>query len=64
MQAAPAFDCTSCNRRLGKLSGHFLLGEDPVTISCVHCVNRDRGWNQVVAHGTRAGIASRLGLWP
>lgn len=77
MKSAPAFDCTGCGRRIGKTATHYLL-EDGARVVCVRCLTRaaharlfadcpDK-WHDLLdhagCHGSRAGIAAHLGLWP
>jgi hypothetical protein len=76
MKAAPVFDCSGCRRRIGKTATHYLL--DTGQIVSVRCLTRKvhavlypdcpRRWHDLLdhttAHGTRAGIAHVLGLWP
>ncbi len=76
MKPAPAFDCASCGRRIGKTATHHLIGGSGVV--CSRCLTRPaharlfpdcpHRWHDVYDHqcspGTRAGIAAHLGLWP
>jgi hypothetical protein len=74
---APALDCTTCHRRIGRTRAHYLLAGDRV--ACTRCVETPGlhgqvypdcplPWHDLLDHldstGTRAGIAARLGLWP
>jgi hypothetical protein len=62
MRPAPAFDCASCGRRIGKTSGHNLVSG---AVWCSRCLNRHAAYAQATDVGsTRAGIAYKLGLWP
>jgi hypothetical protein len=65
MKPAPAFDCADCRRRIGKMRTHWIMlgGE----VICIHCHESRYARTRIdehLAHGTRAGIAARLGLWP
>lgn len=76
MTTAPAFDCRTCTRRIGRTT-HYLLADGRVV--CRRCAESrpmhataypdcpDR-WHDLLDHlrcvGTRAGIAAHLGLWP
>ncbi len=75
--AAPAFDCASCGRRIGKRAGHNLTDDSRVV--CCRCLDRNAharmypgcevSWHDMHDHlrhvvGTRAGIAAVLGMWP
>jgi hypothetical protein len=59
--AAPAFDCADCGRRISKRSTHYVVAGRG---HCIRCVVRQRLYDDVDHIGTRAGIASVLGLWP
>lgn len=61
MIPAPAFDCHTCGRRIGKTRSHWLIGEH---VWCVRCVERSGVYDDASAHGSRAGIAAVLGIWP
>jgi YozE SAM-like fold len=61
---APQFECSLCERVIGKKRSVVLLKDQRVV--CIGCVNR-RGLaaNGIIdCFGTRAGIAIRLGIWP
>jgi hypothetical protein len=76
VKPAPAFDCASCGRRIGKTATHTLIEGDRVI--CSRCLTRSAHaklfpdcptrWHDPLDHsgscGTRAGIAAHLGLWP
>ena len=75
-KAAPGFDCARCGLPIGKNKTHFLIEGDRVV--CVRCLDKrghtdlfpacphawHDGWDHDMMHGTRAGIAAHLGLWP
>jgi hypothetical protein len=62
MNKAPALDCSSCGRRIGKRGGHYLMKNRQVL--CGRCIDRLDRYDDLDSTGTRAGIAWRLGLWP
>lgn len=62
MESAPPFDCADCGRRIGKTRSHWLMRDGGVW--CGRCVDRKDAYDDVRSHGTRAGVAWRLGLWP
>ena len=62
MKPAPPFDCALCNRHIGKRAPHYLLADRRVI--CIRCLTRNRLWDDYTTHGSRAGIAHTLGLWP
>jgi uncharacterized Ntn-hydrolase superfamily protein len=59
--AAPAFDCADCGRRIGKRAAHYVVAG---RVLCGRCVVRRYLYDDVDHHGTHAGIASVLGMWP
>jgi hypothetical protein len=61
MKAAPAFDCANCGRRIGKAGCHWLINGE--VVMCTRCVDSEDLYDGAV-HGTRAGIAAVLGVWP
>lgn len=64
MKPAPAFNCGMCGRRIGKTATHWKLREILARVICSRCIDKHDLYDKVDAHGTRAGIAAYLGLWP
>jgi hypothetical protein len=65
VKPAPAFDCADCGRRIGKQAVHAVVeGEHPPDprVICSRCYLAGYTWR--VIHGTRAGVAAYLGMWP
>lgn len=61
MKTAPTFDCHGCQLRIGKTRTHWLIGEG---VWCGRCIDRNDLYDAVSMHGTRAGIAWKIGIWP
>lgn len=64
MKPAPAFDCGLCGRRIGKTATHWVLAEVLRRVICSRCVDKNDLYDHIDAHGSRAGIAATLGIWP
>lgn len=64
MNAAPSFNCSLCARRIGKAANHWVLAEVLCRVICTRCMDKHDLYDKYRANGTRAGIASYLGLWP
>lgn len=64
MKPAPPFDCWQCGRRIAKTSTHYLLRGVIGQVCCVRCVDRHDAYDKVASAGSRAAIASLLGVWP
>ena len=62
MKPAPAFDCALCGQRIGTTRTHYVRPDQ--TVVCVGCVDSRKLWDEITRHGTRAGIAAALGMWP
>jgi hypothetical protein len=63
MKPAPPFDCADCGHRIGKMRTHWIMPGDKVI--CIRCHETRYARTRIdehLAHGTRAGIASRPGL--
>lgn len=59
---APQFECSLCGRVIGKKRSVVLLKDRRV--ACPGCLNRRALHGDMECMGTRAGIASHLGIWP
>jgi hypothetical protein len=64
VKPAPAFDCAMCGRRIGRGRTHWVLRELPRRVICSACTDKRDLYGRIGAHGSRAGIAAHLGLWP
>jgi hypothetical protein len=55
---APAFDCSTCGRRIGRKSGHYLLRDVTAdrSVPCVKCL--DPAVQLRARHPSRASPAS------
>jgi hypothetical protein len=65
MKPAPVFGCADCGRLIGKKRSHWLSPGSRVI--CIRCHEDRYGRthrDDHLCHGTRAGIAAHLGLWP
>jgi hypothetical protein len=62
VKPAPVLSCSCCGRRIGKARTHWLIDGDRVI--CAGCLDAYDLYHAIVASGTRASIANRLGLWP
>ena len=59
---APQFDCSLCGRTIGrKRTVGLLKGR---CVACLGCIDRGDLYDDVACMGTRAAIASELGIWP
>lgn len=76
LTAAPEFECASCGRKIAKTKVHYLFDSDVLCGRCVEggqkghasrypdCPERWHDmYDHLRMHGTRAGIAAKLGVW-
>ena len=61
---APTFDCALCGRHISKTATHWVLRELLRRVVSTRCVGKHDLYDRCSTHGTSAGIAAHLGLWP